>query len=148
MMSSCVSRLLLVWMPNFAESISRNVGKKLRPPALHAIMIHCGTKSAQIALLKHWRTHTLDFFGSPTLTHFHDSDTQMQTIEENITETYPVLIHWLVVYAILILCRSTDWFIILLSCTQQFYNAELYPIIKHCWGKPYLNTFQSNSQFQ
>ena len=40
----------------------------------------------------------------PTLSQFDDSDTQIQTLYYCITETYPVLIHWWVVYAILLLC--------------------------------------------
>ena len=63
-----------------------------------------------------------------------------------ITEVYPVLIHWWVVYAILLLCWSTAFFITLLSFTQPFYIAELYPILTHCWGIPYAITLLSNSQ--
>ena len=84
--------------------------------------------------------------GSPTLSRFDDSDTQIQTVYCCITEPYPVLIHWWVVYAILLLCWSTDCFITLLSFTQHFYNAELYPTLIHCWGIPYLTTLLSNSQ--
>ena len=70
--------------------------------------------------------------GSPTLSQFEDSDTQIQTHYFCITEAYHVLIHWLVVYAILIFCWSTACFITLLSFTQNFYIAELYPILTHC----------------
>ena len=42
--------------------------------------------------------------GSPTLSHFDDSDTQIQTLYYYITEAYPVLIEWCVAYAILLLC--------------------------------------------
>ena len=78
-MSSCVSRLLLIWMPNIADSICKNVDEKLKPPDLHAIIWRSGTKSAQIVVLKHWRTYTLNFAGNPFLIHFNDSDTQIQT---------------------------------------------------------------------
>ena len=63
-----------------------------------------------------------------------------------ITVVYPVLIHWWVVDAILLLCWSTACFITLLSFTQQFYIAELYLILLHCRGIPYLITWLSNSQ--
>ena len=36
-------------MPNIAESICRKVGEKFRRPILQAIILHCGTKKAQIA---------------------------------------------------------------------------------------------------
>ena len=35
-------------MPTNAEYICRKVDKKLRQPALHAFILHCGTKSAWI----------------------------------------------------------------------------------------------------
>ena len=42
--------------------------------------------------------------GNPTLSHFDDSDTQIQFLYYCITEAYPVLIHWWVVDSILLLC--------------------------------------------
>ena len=47
-------QLLLNWTPNKGNSIGTKVGKKLkhRRPALHAIILHCGTKSAMIAYPK------------------------------------------------------------------------------------------------
>ena len=63
-----------------------------------------------------------------------------------ITEIYPVLIHWWVVYANLLLCWSTACFITLLRFTQPFYNTELYPILTHCWGIPYLITLLGHSR--
>ena len=43
-------QLLLIWTPNHGNSISRKVARKLklRPPAVHAIIFYCGTKSAKI----------------------------------------------------------------------------------------------------
>ena len=84
--------------------------------------------------------------GSPTLSHFDDSNTPMQTLYYCITEAYPVLKHWWVVYAIILLCWSTACFITLLGFTQQFYIAELYRIPIHFWGIPNLVTLQGNSQ--
>ena len=81
-----------------------------------------------------------------TLSQFDDSHTQIQTLYYCITEAYPVLIHWWVVDAILLLCWSTACFTTLLSFTQYFYIAELYLILIHCPGKPYLITWLSNSQ--
>ena len=69
----------------------------------------------------------------------------MQTKYYYITEVYRILIHWFVVYAILLFCWSTACFITLLSYTEQFYIAELYLILNHCWGIPYLITLQSTS---
>ena len=63
-----------------------------------------------------------------------------------ITELYPVLIHWWVVYATLLLCWKTACFNTLLSFTQTFHIAELYAILTHCWGITYLITLLSNSQ--
>ena len=42
--------------------------------------------------------------GSPTISQFDDSDTQIQTLYYCITEAYLVLIHWWVMYPILLLC--------------------------------------------
>ena len=63
-----------------------------------------------------------------------------------ITEVYPVLIHWWVVYAILLLCWGRAWFITLLSFTQPFYIAELYTILTQCWGITYLIILLSSSK--
>ena len=148
-MNSCVWRLLLIWMPNNVETICKKVGKKLRWPALHAIIIHCGTKSTRIAPLDTMTgpIHYV-FAGSPTLSQFEHSDTQTQTLYFCIIEVYPVLIPWWVVYAILKLCWNTACFITLLRFTQLFYIAELYPILTHCWGITYLITLLSDSHKQ
>ena len=76
------------------------------------------------------------FAKSPNITKFNHSDTQMQTLYYYITEVYPVLKHWWVVYAILLLCWSTACVTNMLSYTQQFYIAEFYPILTHCLGIP------------
>ena len=86
------------------------------------------------------------FAGSPTLSRIDDSDTQIQTLYYCITEVYPVLIHWWVVCAILLICWSTTCFITLLSFAQSFYIAQLNPILTHCWGIPYHNTLLRNPQ--
>ena len=49
MMSSCVLRLLLNRMPNNADSTCRKVGKGLKRPALHTIVILCEAKTARFA---------------------------------------------------------------------------------------------------
>ena len=81
-----------------------------------------------------------------TLSQFDDSHTQIQTLYYCITEAYPVLRHWWVVDAILLLRWSTACFITLLSFTQHFCIAELYLIRIHCRGIRYLLTWLSNSQ--
>ena len=63
-----------------------------------------------------------------------------------ITEVHPFLIHWWVVYAILLLCWSTACFITMLSFTQLFHIVELYVMLIHCWSIPYFNTLLSKSQ--
>ena len=97
-------------------------------------------------LLIHWRTHTLGFCRKPNPISIRWLGHSNPNSLFFITEAYPVLIHWWVVYAILLLCWSTACFIALLSSTQHFYNAELYPILILCWGIPYLITLLSNSQ--
>ena len=81
-----------------------------------------------------------------TLSHFDDSNTQIQTLYYSITEAYPFWIHWWVVDAILLLCWIIACFITLLSFTHHFYTAELYPIPINCWGIPNLVTLLGNSQ--
>ena len=147
-MNSCVLRLLLTWMPNNAESLCRKVGQKLRRPALHAFMLHCGTKTVRIAPPNTLTDSISVSAECPTVSDFYDSDTQMQTIYYCITEVYLVWLHWWLVYAIFLLCWCRACSIKLLSYTQQFYNTELYTILKQFWGIPYFITWQSNSQFQ
>ena len=93
-------------MPNDADSIFGKVGEKLklRRPALHAIILHCGTKSDRITppnILKD--SYTRFFAESPTLSQLADSSTQIQALCYYITGVYPVLILWWVVYAIFLL---------------------------------------------
>ena len=147
-MNSCVCQLLLIWIPNIAENICRMVGKKFRRSALNAFIIHCGTKLVRIAPLNTLTDSISVFAESQTVSHFCDSDTQMQTIYFYITEVYLALIHWWVVYAIFLLFWKSACFIILSSYTHQFYITELHSILEHCWGIPYLITLQGNSQSQ
>ena len=130
-MSLCVLRLLLIWMPNNAESICRKVGKKLRQPALHAFIVHCGTKSARIApsnTLTDSYTRLL-----PKAQPYLNFMTRTPKCKQyNVTlAKYTVLILWYVVYAILLLCWSTPWF---------FYMVELYRTISPCWAMPNATT--------
>ena len=80
---------------------------------------------------------------SPNLkTNFCGDDKQEGGRKYCITEVHPFLIHWWVVYAILLLCWSTACFITLLSFTQHFYKllsytqsyyiVEVYPILILC----------------
>ena len=71
------------------------MGEKLRRPALHAINIHIGTISTRIAPSNTLTDSETQFFcqKSPILAQFSDSDTQIHTIQNYISEVYPVLIH-------------------------------------------------------
>ena len=59
---------------------------------------------------------------------------------------FTVLIHWGVVYAVLLTCWKTPRFITLRSSTQRFYLPELYAIVTHCLRILYSITLLSNSQ--
>ena len=131
MVNSCILRLLFIWMSNNAESICGKESEKLRWPALHAFIIRCGTKSAQMA-------HSSTLTGSYTrfllktqsflkfLTRTPKTFTSIFTLSK-----YTVLIYWWIVYANLLLCWSTPCFITLLSAT---------PTKSHCWAIPNPNT--------
>ena len=147
-MNSGVLRLPLIWMSNNAESICRKVGEKLSRPALHALTIHCGRESVRIAPPNTLTESYTQFLQKAQwylsfMTRTPKSKPYLLSLPK-----YTVLIHWWVVYAILLLCWSTPCFIILFSYTQQFHIAELYLILRHCWSIPYLFTLLSNSQFQ
>ena len=145
-MNSRVLRLLLIWMPNKAESRCRMVGEKLRRRAPHATILHCGTKSARIATpntLTDSYTQLL-----PTTDPYLIFMTRTSKSKPSIITLtkYTVSVHWRVVYAILLFCWSAACFITLFSFTQHLYIAEPNPILTHCWGIPYLITLLSNSQ--
>ena len=146
-MNSCVSQLLLIWMPSKTESRCRNLGEKLRRPALHAFIIQCGTKSARIEppnLLPDSNTQFL-----PKAQPYFNFMTRTSKSKPYITTLpkYTVLIHCWVVYALLLLYWNTPCFFTMWSYTQHFYIVELYPILTHCWGTYYLVTLLNNSQF-
>ena len=91
-------------MTNNANSIFRYVGQMLRRPALHASIIHCGTKSARIAPSNTLTDPYILFMpeAHPYLnfmTRTPNSKPYFITLP-----MYTVLIHWWVVYAILLLC--------------------------------------------
>ena len=133
-------------MLNNIDRICREVSEKLRRPVLHAIKISNGTKSIRIAPHSTLTDSCTHLAKIPTVSQFNDSDTQIQTISSYTIEAYPVLIHWWVADAILLLCWSTACFVTLLSFTQHFYIAELYLILIQCRGIPHLITWLSNSQ--
>ena len=166
-MNSCVLRLLLIWMAITAESMCRRLSEKLRRPALHAFIIHFGTKSARVAPpitftdsnARFWpRARPCPSFYTQT----HKYKPYIVTLPK-----YTVLIPWWVVYAILLLCWSTPCFFYIVELYpiqtqcwgiphpftlirnyQKQYIAELYPILAHCWGKANLITLLSKSQLQ
>ena len=136
-MNSCVFRLPLTWMPNNAESICRKVSKNLRWPSLHAFIIHCGTKLVRIAPPNTY-THILGFCRQPNcisiqwLRHPNPND---------------IFLHYRSTTCLNTLVGGVDYLSTLLKYTLFQYVAELYPILTHCWGIPYLITLLSNSQF-
>ena len=143
-MSSCVLRLLQVWMQNIADSTCRKQ-EKLRRPTLHVIIIHCRKKRARVAPPK-------------TLT---DSYTQILPKNSNLTSiqwfghpnSYYTILHYRSIPCLKTLVHRVHYsftacFFTLLSYTQYFYIAELYSIRTQCWGMLSLNNLLSNSQFQ
>ena len=129
MMNSYVLRMVLVWKPNYADSVCRKVGEKLRRRALLAIIIHCWTKSARIAPLE-TLTDSYSWFLPRTQPYLNSVTRAPKSIPYTLlTEIGPVFIHWRVVYDILLICWSTAYFI-------SF--VELYPILTHCCVLPIL----------
>ena len=127
-MNSCVLRFPLIWMSNNAESIWSKVGGKLRRPALHAFIIHCGTKSVRIAPPKKLTESYTQFFAkSPTVPQFYDSDTQIQTIYFYING----------VNRLDTLVGSVRNLISLLKYTLSYYIVELYPTVSQYWAIPH-----------
>ena len=59
------------------------------------------------------------FAESLSLSQVKDSGTQIDTIHYYIAEIYPVLIHWRVVYAVLLLCWGMRYIITLSRYTQH-----------------------------
>ena len=108
-------RLLLIYMPKHAESKCRKVGKNLIRPALHAVIIHCGKKSARMAP-PNTLTDTYIRFLPKTQPYinFFDSDAQIQTMFYYITE----------VDRLNTLVGSLFYFIILLDFTLLYYIIE------------------------
>ena len=147
-MNSRVLRLLLIWMPNKAESRCRMVGEKLRRPALHATTLHCGTKSARIATPNTLTDSYTQLLPTTDPCLFFMTRTSKSKPSIITLPKYTVSVHWRVVYAILLSCWSTACFITLFSFTQLFYIAEPYPILTHCWGIAFPNTLLNSSRFQ
>ena len=126
-------------MSNNAESIRRKLVEKLRRPASHAFIIHCGTKSIQIAHPNTLTDRYIQLLPNTQPYLNFDSDALIQAIYYYITK-YTVLIHWWVVYAILLLCWSTPCLITLFRYTLSYYVARGFPIPIHCCAIPNLNT--------
>ena len=158
------SNTLLRYTPsqNIAEQFPISIITELYP-----IITHCWGKPYLITLLSNSQIliHCWAILNSNTLLRY----TPSQNITEQfpisiITELYPILTHcWGKPYLITLLSNSQIlihcWAILnsntLLRYTpsqniaEQFpisIITELYPIITHCWGKPYLITLLSNSQ--
>ena len=125
-------QLLLILMPKNADKISRMVAKKLklRRPAPHAIILHCGTKSAVIATPNTLTDpYTRFFSNTATISQFIDSDTQIQTI-------YP---HFRKKISLQTLVGSVRYLITLFDYRLFYYSVEPNPTILHCWTMPNVN---------
>ena len=126
-----------------ANSACRKLGEKLRQPALEAIILHCGPKSAPVAP-PNTLTDSYTLFLLKTQSYLSSKTRKPKSIPYNVIlpkYTLTTLVEK-VRYII------TACFLILLSYTQLFYIAELYPILTQGCGIPYLDTLLSNSQFQ
>ena len=140
MVSPCFLPSLIIWMPNKTDSICTGMGEKLRRPALHAIKIYSRTKSTRIATPN-------------TLTDFY---TQFLPKKPNLCSIFllghPNPYHTKLYYRSVpcpntlmdsVLFSMKACFIKLISHTQHFYIAELYPILPHYWGIPNIKTLLS-----
>ena len=91
-------------MPNIAESLCRIVGENLRRRALRAFITHCGTKSARIEP-PNILTDSYTRFLPKTQPNINFMTQTPKSKAYIITlPKYTVLVHWWVVYAILLLC--------------------------------------------
>ena len=92
-------------MPNNSDSVCRKVGEKLERAAPHAIILHCGTNWAQTAP-PNTLTDSYNRFLPETRTYLNSMTRtpKVKTLYYYNTEVDPVLRHWWVVYAILLLC--------------------------------------------
>ena len=160
-MNSSVSRYVLIWMPNIAESVCRKVGENW------ATLSQFDDSDTQIRVLHYCITETY-----PVLIHWWIVDAIsllcwsttcfiiLLSFTQNfyIAELYPILIHcWGIPYLNTLLSN----FQILIHCwaiprpntllrynpsqnvAEQFpisIHTELYPIPTHCWDIPYLKT--------
>ena len=78
-------------------------GRIVKAATLHAIILHCGTKSVRIAhRITLMESFTQYLPKNPFLSPFIDSDTQIHTTQQCISDLYSILIHWWIVYAILL----------------------------------------------
>ena len=141
MMNACVLRMLLIWMPNIANSTCRKVGERLRRPALHVIIIHCGTKSARIAPPS-TLTDSYVWFLPKAQACLNSVTRAPKFIPCLITVVVGVCnLKTLLKYSMLhYIVESYPTFFTLLMYTLTPYITELYPILTHCWGIPNPNT--------
>ena len=101
-------------MLNNAYSTCRKIGTNSRRPALLAIIEQYGTILARIEPPKTLNDSYTRFFAKcPISFELKESDTQIHTIQNYVTEGYPVLIQCCIVYAILLI-------------------AEVQPTLLHC----------------
>ena len=161
-MNSCRSLMLLIWMPNNADSTCRKVGKKLKQPALPAIITHCGSKSARIAPLntltdsyiRFCRKNNLisiQWFGNPnpyhTILHYRCTpcfNTLLKSVRYLITSLEYSLFYYIVeLYTTFLLYWATPNPNISVRYSISNYIAELYPTLVHCRTMADLNMLLS-----
>ena len=101
------------------KSVCRNVGEKLRRPILHAFIIYCVTKLVRIAPPNTLTDSYTEFL--PRTQPYLNFKTRTPNSKPYIITLpkHAVLIHWWVVYIILLLCWFTPCFITLLSSSQS-----------------------------
>ena len=125
-------------MPNIADSICRKIGGILRWPALQAITLHCGTKSARIVppftltdpytqFLPKTQPYLNSMTRTPKSEHYNFT-LPKYTLSQNIAGSCRLSYYF----------AEVQPFLILFSNNQHFYLAELYQSLTHCWKNPIL----------
>ena len=138
MVISCDLQLLLVWKHKNADSTCRKLGERLKRP-----------------IRKHWWKKS-DRIAAPfilTVSHFQfllkaQSYPSSQTRTPNFLP-YNLTFPKFNLSEYIGVCYSiTACFITLLSYIQNFFTAELNPILTQCWGMPFFITLLSSSHFK
>ena len=152
-MNSYALRMVLVWMPNNADSVWRKVGEKLKRRALLAIIIHCRTKSARIAPLKTF-TDSYSWFLPRAQPYLNSVTRAPKSIPYTFTSrsrsclfTLKGSVRYLINLLKYSLLYQFCWIIpnpnTLLRFYQSYFVTELYLILVHCRTMAYLKILLS-----